>query len=494
MNIPPDSDYEKETKAPFTDSLTGLFNHGFFQICLDREVNRAQRYGTPFGLALIDIDSYSTFNKKHGPVQGDRVLKEIAEIIKADIRQADLAARYADDRFAIILVKSEDQFPSIERIRRKVEEAYGGSPTVSAGIATFPRDATNEESLLRRAEDALFQAKIRGKNKVFYYKKDEIPLDNHKPRILIVDDQEFIIKILKHMLLPLNYDVCQAENGPDALDLINKMDIDLILLDVMMPDMDGYEVCRRLKQGDATRHIPIIMLTGLEEIEAKIKGIEAGADDFLTKPVNQTELLARTKSLIKVKSINSSLTSIESVLVSLADVVEARDAFTQGHIQRVSNMVTEIGRRMGISGKELDAVKLGGVLHDIGKIAISTEILNKPGPLDPKEWEILKTHSEVGYKICLPLKKTLGPALEIIRHHHEKLDGSGYPDNLKGDDVSLVSRIIGVIDIYDALISNRPYRRAISKEGAIALLNDEVLEGKLDGNVVNALAEILNGK
>lgn len=485
-------EYEQETHAPFTDGLTGLFNHGFFQTCLEWEIKRGQRYSEPFTLALLDLDSYGAYNKKFGPVHGDRVLKEIAELIKDNVREADLAARFGSDTFAIILTRSDGQFHSVERVRQIVEERYGGILTVSAGIVSFPKDAANREGLLKKAHEALFQAKIRGKNKIFYYAKEEIPVDSHKPKILVVDDQEFIIKVLKHMLLPLNYEVYTASSGEEALYIVNKVETDLVLLDVMMPGMDGYEVCRRLKEGETTRLIPIIMMTALEEKDAKLKGIEAGADDFLTKPVNRTELLARTKSLISVKTLNSNLTSIENILISLANIVEAKDVYTQGHIQRVSNMAMDLGKRMGLSGRELEAIKLGGILHDIGKIAIPASILNKPGSLDAKEWEIMKSHSDVGYKICLPLKKTLGPALEVIRHHHEKLDGSGYPDGLKGEEVSPVSRIMAIADIYDALITDRPYRKGMPKEKALSILREEAQAGKLDQKVVEILIEMVS--
>ncbi len=486
-------DYEKETNAPFADALTGLFNHGFFQACLEWEIKRSQRYGEPFALSLIDIDSYSVYNKKHGPVQGDRVLKEIAEIIKKNIRQADLGARYDSDMFAVIFTKTEDPVASIERIRRTVEETYGGSPTVSGGLAVFPRDAASKEGVIKRAEEALFQAKIRGKNKVFSYKHEVLSLDTSKPKVLVVDDNPTIVKFLEHMLLPQNYDVYKAFNGEEALYICGKVEIDLVLLDVMMPGIDGYEVCRRLKTGEATRMIPVIMLTSMEEKDAKIQGIEAGADDFLTKPVNNTELLARTRSLIKVKTLNHSLTSIENVLISLANVVEARDVYTQGHIQRVSNMAIDLGKRMGISGREIEAIRLGGILHDIGKIAIPPDILNKPGPLNDDEWKIMKSHPDIGYNVCLPLKKSLGPALEVVRHHHEKLDGSGYPDSLKGDEVSMVSRIMAVADIYDALRTDRPYRKGMSKEKSLRILNEEAEAGKLDQRVVNTLLEMVGG-
>jgi diguanylate cyclase (GGDEF)-like protein/putative nucleotidyltransferase with HDIG domain len=376
--------YEREINLPFKDSLSDLFNHGFFQIALDREVNRSERHGEPFALALIDIDSFSDFNKLHGHLQGDRMLKMVAGLIRENIRQADLAARYSGDVFAAILTKSSIQSALVvgERIRQAVEKASGGDPTVSVGLSSYPGDASNRESLIKKAQAALLQAKI--------------------------------------------------------------------------------------------------------------KWIEVGVDDFLTKPPNKVELLARIRSLINVKSLNDRLANFENVLFSLAGAVEAKDAYTQGHIQRVANMAVALARKMGLSKSEIESVRVGGILHDIGKIGVSRTILNKREPLTAQEQELMKAHTDVGYKICLPLKKNLGPALEVIRSHHEKLDGSGYPDGLKGEQISTVARVMTVVDIYDALVTDRPYRKRMAKEKALHILRQEAKEGKLDQKVIEALMELVS--
>ena len=487
--------YKKGTGAPFTDSLTGLFNHGFFQITLEREVKRSERHGEPFTLALIDIDSFALYNKRHGSVEGDRVLKEIVSLTMKNIRQVDLAARYSGDVLAVILIKSNAQSALIpvERIRKAVEKLPDEAPTVSIGLASYPGDATNGETLIKKAQEALLQAKIRGKNRVCFLEKQTEPANDWAPKVLVVDDDPRNVKLLDALLRPLNYEVLKASNGEEALAIVKQVDLDLILLDIMMPGMDGYEVCRRLKGSETTRLIPVIMVTALDDVESKIKGIEAGADDFLTKPPNKTELLARTRSLIKLKRLNGNLASIENVLFSLANTVEAKDTYTQGHVERVSNVAVSLGKKLGMTGRELEALRFGGALHDIGKIAVPGKILNKPGPLDPDEWDIMKSHPDEGCKICLPLMKNLGPALEVIRHHHEKLDGSGYPDGLKGDEISVAARVMGVVDIYDALITDRPYRKGMTKEKAFSILREEAEEGKLDREIVESLIEIISG-
>ena len=294
------------------------------------------------------------------------------------------------------------------------------------------------------------------------------------------------------MLIQQELTPVKAFNGADALHMLTKTEVDVVLLDIMMPGIDGYEVCRRIKGNPATRMIPVVLVTALDDMDSKIKGIEAGADDFITKPVNKLELLARTKSLINVKKLNSSLTSIENVLFSLAITVEAKDAYTQGHIERVANVAVMLGRKMGLSPADAEALRFGGTLHDIGKIGVPHEVLNKPGPLDDDEWDVMKSHSDTGYRICSPLKKSLGSALDIIRHHHEKLDGTGYPDGLKGDEVSMVARVMAVADIYDALITDRPYRKGMPKEKAFGILGKEAEEGKLDSDVVNCLLEFVD--
>jgi len=486
-----ESDYKKETGADYSDALTGLFNHGFFQIYLEREIRRYERYGTTFALALIDIDSFFFYNHRHGPLKGDRMLKEVSEIIKENIRKTDLAARYSGDVFAVILTESDTKtaFKPIDRIREWVEKMPDPSATASIGLAGYPQDATSKGGILQRAHAALKEAKLRGKNCIYYFEDEKPFLDSNEPVILVVDDEPRNIVLLEALLKHQKFNVLKAYNGEDALHMLAKTDVDVVLLDIMMPGINGYEVCRRIKSNAATRMMPVVLVTALDDMDSKVKGIESGADDFITKPVNKIELIARTKSLVNVKKLNNNLTSIENVLFSLAITVEAKDAYTQGHIERVANVGVVLGRKMGLSPKEIEALRYGGMLHDIGKIGVPEDVLNKPGSLDDQEWEKMRAHPVIGYKICSPLEKNLGPALDVIRHHHEKLDGTGYPDGLKGDEVSAVARVMAVADIYDALITDRPYRKAMPRDAALGILQKEATEGKLDKQVVECLME-----
>ena len=484
--------YEVEVDSPLTDSLTGLFNCGFFNQLLLREIERSNRYGEPFALALLDMDSFKVYNKRHGPFKGDRVLKEVAEIIKDKIRDVDLAARFSGDVFAIIYTNSDVALAAsaAERITDAVVNVFDGDPTVSMGLVSFPTDARSPEGLLSRAEEVLVHAKMWGKNKIYYF-DSAAPISPNKPVVLVVDDEPTNVKLVEAFLFQLDYKILKAYGGEDALAMVRNLDVDLILLDIMMPGMDGYEVCRRIKGNDATCQIPVLMVTALDDTEAKVKALDAGADDFVTKPLNRVELLARMKSLLRIKSLNDSLSTIEKVLMSLANTVEAKEEYSPGHVQRVASLAVTMGRRMGLPARDVDAIKLGGILHDIGKRGVPPDILNKPGKLDDDEWEVVRGHADVGFQISLPLAKNLTPALEIIRHHHERLDGSGYPDGLSAGELSVRSQIVTIVDMYDSMTTDQPYRRALSQEKAFEILWKETNDGKLDRAIVQQLIDIV---
>lgn len=486
--------YQRQTLSPYTDGLTGLYNHGFFQAVLDHEFRRFRQFGAPFTLAMIDLDAFSIYNERHGPVAGDRTLKGIAHAIRQSIREVDFAARYGGDVFAVLFIGIDAQAALVaaERIRAAAERLSSeNQQTVSVGLASCPRDAPTKHQLIQKAKEALLRAKIGGKNRIFLYEREQVS-PNHRPRVLVVDDERVNLELVGAVLSSIDCEVFKASSGEEALSLLGKTDVDLVLLDILLPGIDGYEVCRRLKQQESTRLIPVILLTGLDDLTARIQGIEAGADDFLVKPPNHMELIARTRSLVKVKSLNDSLIGTENVLISLARAVEAKDVYTRGHISRTSELAVLVGRRMGISGKEVEALRLGGILHDIGKIGVPREILNKPGPLSPEEFGIVKSHPNVGHQICLPLKKTLGPALQVIRHHHERLDGGGYPDGLRGDEIPIVASIMAIVDMYDALVSDRPYRNALSRESALKILREDARVGRLDKAIVEILIDLLS--
>ena len=485
--------YEETTGTSFQDGLTGLFNHGFFQLVLDREIKRSERQGKPFTLALIDVGGVSRYNLKYGYPSGNRLLKEVADLLIENIRTIDWVARFGGDVFAWLLVDAsgEEARNAAERIQSAVRQRLCDPLDLFIGLAGFPKDALDRTGLLSLSREALNQAKIRGGDGIYFFESRRTVVSQETSTILLVDDDPHNLKLLEAFLSSLPHEILKANDGEEALVLLQKQEVDLILLDVMMPGINGFEVCRRLKTQEKTRLIPIVLITALDDLDSRVEGMESGADDFISKPVNRIEILARTKSLIKNRKLNNSLTNIENVLFSLAIAVEAKDRYTQGHTARVASLAMALGEKIGLEEKEMEALRIGGMLHDIGKIGIPESILNKPGPLDEAEWELMKQHCDIGHKICRPLEKTLGLALEVIRHHHEKLDRSGFPDGLGAEYLSMAVRIMAVVDIYDALTTDRPYRRAFSREEALQVLKNEAGEGKLDSKVVDDLVNLV---
>ena len=309
---------------------------------------------------------------------------------------------------------------------------------------------------------------------------------DQSPTILIADDIEVNRELLREILSAEHYRIVQAEDGEQASQLLEEGEVDLALLDVMMPGRSGFAVCRALKSNPDTRLIPVVMVTSLAASEDRVQGIEAGADDFLNKPVNKEELLARVRSLLKIKQFTDELEHAENVLFALALSIEAKDPYTEGHCDRLSESSEALAKRLSLSEEELIALRRGGVVHDIGKVAVPDQILLKPGPLTPEERKVMQQHTVVGAGICSPLK-SFRSVLPIIRHHHEKIDGSGYPDGLKGDTIPLTARILQIVDIYDALTTDRPYRKAMTPDRAFALMREEVKRGWWDGALLDEL-------
>ncbi len=308
-------------------------------------------------------------------------------------------------------------------------------------------------------------------------------------KILIVDDNQQNLELLEAYLSGADYHVIKASNGEEALQKVAQDPPDLVLLDLIMPKLDGFEVCQRLKGDEATRLIPIVMTTTLQEMEDRIKGIEAGADDYLTKPIIKRELMARVRSLLRVKHLNDQLERTEGVISSLALAVEARDPYTEGHCERMSDFSFRLAREIGLPEEEQGVIKSAGILHDIGKIGVPDAILLKPGPLTTEEFAIMKEHPVTGERICRPLR-TARLLLPMIRHHHERMDGLGYPDGLRGEEIPIGARIITVADVYDALTSTRPYRPEIPRKKAIQMLREEAGR-QLDPLLVEAFIEII---
>jgi putative two-component system response regulator len=307
-----------------------------------------------------------------------------------------------------------------------------------------------------------------------------------KAKILVADDEDRNLRLMELLLTSFGYDVLTASNGEEALEKVHDIPPDVILLDVMMPKIDGFEVAKQLKREEETKIIPIVMVTALNEVEDRVKALEAGADDFLNKPVDKIELRARVQSLVKVKACNDHMRNYQKELeaevakrteqlrqalkklkeISLESIchlcraAEYRDENTGDHIKRMSQYTSAVARKMGLNKQTVENLLYTAPMHDAGKIGIPDHILLKPGKLNDKEWEIMKQHTIIGAQILAGSgAKFIKLAQTIALTHHEKWDGSGYPKGLKGSKIPLVGRIAAIADVFDALTSRRPYRK-----------------------------------
>jgi len=311
-----------------------------------------------------------------------------------------------------------------------------------------------------------------------------------RQKVLVVDDNPTNVELISVQLKPFNYDIRKAFGGEEALAMVKEDAPDLILLDLMMPHMSGYEVCRTLKSAPATQLIPIIIVTALREIDDKIKAIELGADDFLMKPFNKLELTARVKSLLRVKQLCDELDTTESVVFTLAEALEAKDVYTRGHSERVAKYSYLLGKHLQFNEADLNDLKRGSLLHDIGKVGVKESILNKEAKLTAEELAHIRTHPERGFEICKSLK-SFKRLLPIIRSHHERWDGKGHPDGLKGEEIPLFSRICSITDSFDAMTSNRPYRKGMQPSAAADIFEREMNSGQWDPTLVQAFIDLI---
>jgi len=311
------------------------------------------------------------------------------------------------------------------------------------------------------------------------------------PRVLVVDDNPDVVLLMQELLSSRGYDAVAVSHAAAAENEIHRYPPDLILLDVVMPGKSGYELCRDIKENPVTRLIPVVLITGLSDREDKLRGIEAGADDFLNKPIFAEELFARVKSLLKLKEFTDELESAENVICTLGLSVESRDPYTEGHCERLSRYACDLGGHLGLDQESLVALRRGGYLHDLGKIAVPDEILKKGSNLTPAEWEIMKKHPVTGETICKPLR-SLRLVLPIIRSHHEHPNGSGYPDGLRKGQIPLLARILQVVDVYDALRTARPYKPAQTHDQSVVVMRDEAHSGLWDLELVNEFFVMLS--
>ena len=296
--------------------------------------------------------------------------------------------------------------------------------------------------------------------------------------------------MFRRVLAREGYGVEVVHDGVSAVEAVREYKPHVAIFDVNMPGMTGLEVCRQLKGDAATRLTPVVLVTGMAHREKRIEGLEAGADDFLSKPIDTQELLARVRTLVRMKRYTDDLDSAASLITAMALLVEARDGNTEGHCHRMANYATALGRALGLPEEEIAALHRGGFLHDIGMLAIPDAVLRKSGPLEAEEFELMKSHTTVGDSLCGNLR-SLAAVRPIIRHHHERYDGSGYPDGLAGDDIPLLAQIIGIVDVYDAVTTRRPYQGPHSAQEALDILRDQVSRGWRRPDLVEAFAALV---
>jgi putative two-component system response regulator len=308
--------------------------------------------------------------------------------------------------------------------------------------------------------------------------------------ILIADDDAVSARFLKRMLTRDGHHVTVVTTAAAALAACAASPPDLVLIDLIAHG-DGFRVCHSLKEHPASRLIPVVIVTSLFDRDERLRAIESGADDFLKKPFDSVELRARIASLVRLKRYTDELESAESVILGLGATIEARDPCTQGHCQRLARFAHELGKRIGLESADLGALERGGFLHDIGKIAVPDSVLLKGGRLDADESRVMREHPVVGDALCAGLR-SLRSVRPIVRHHHERLDGSGYPDGLKNGAVPLLAQIVGLVDVFDALTHQRPYREPLAHGEALDMLTDEAGKGWRDRVLVDTFAEVVS--
>jgi len=519
------------------DLLTNLPNKRSFIMRLNDEFDRSTREYTPISVLKIDIDEFKKYNEAYGHQQGDVVLQTIAKMFTQILkRPGDFAARWGSEEFIILLPNTDSRGASgvANRIKEFIEftdittaDGTKTKITVSIGVNTRIQGQTATfNELISWADMALYAAKSKGGNKVCHFELPNESKPNHdselkRSTVFIVDDNETNLTMAEEVLMT-KYRVVALSSAEKMFKALEKFKPELILLDVEMPEMSGFEAMSKLKETEIYADIPVIFLTGLSDARSEAYGIELGAVDFILKPFTEPVLMNRIKKHLDIDELvrertrqlahrtnqlarrSEQLVRLQNGIVfTLADVVENRDANTGGHIDRTSVYIELLINAMmeqgiyseEIKGWDLDSVISSARLHDLGKIAIPDSILNKPDKLTDDEFDVIKTHPTAGEKIIDQMTLRTGDA-DFLKnaklfavYHHEKWDGSGYPYRLKETDIPLHGRIMAVIDVYDALVSDRPYKKAFSHEKAVSIITEDA--GKhFDPNIVEAFNRI----
>jgi putative two-component system response regulator len=315
--------------------------------------------------------------------------------------------------------------------------------------------------------------------------------EENRTSVLVVDDVSANLELMEAVFQRAGYTVYLALSADTAIDIFNGYSIDIAIVDVMMPGTNGFELCKNLKILTDKFFFPVILLTALNDKKNRITGIECGADDFISKPFDVLELLTKVKSLLRLKELHEELDHSENIIFSLIAAMEANDYYTKGHSTRVGDLAGEFGSFLGFPEKELEILKKAGILHDIGKIGFSEKILRKPAGLTEEEMKIMRRHPLIGESICRPLL-SMRSVLPGIRSHHERWDGTGYPDMLRGDDIPLIARILAILDSYDAMASIRPYRDKRTVDYVLSVMKKEQYDGQWDPELTGMFLQMVS--
>lgn len=484
----------------YRDALTGVYNRRFYEERVRHMTRRA-------GVAMIDLDDFKLYNDAYGHNAGDMVLDKIVGIIQSDIRKTDMLIRIGGDEFLLVLPEiSEGAFEiKLRRIRQHINEAkIAGFSQIklSVSIGGVMSNGETIEETLKRADRLMYQAKICKNTVVTQW--DEIQ-DNRNSaenggerlKILIVDDSETNRQLLTEMLKD-NYDIIEAEDGEKAIEMLHERgeDISLVLLDLLMPVMDGFDVLAYMGKNKWLEEIPVIMISSEDSTPYVKRAYELGATDYIGRPFDENIVFRRVQNTIKLYAKQRRLAALvtnqiyekeknnQMMISILSHIVEFRNGESGMHVMRINTITGMLLERLAVksdkyplSWAERSMITMASFLHDIGKIGIPEEILNKPGKLTEEEFEIMKQHSAIGAEMLQSLKKyqdeeLLKIAYEICRWHHERYDGRGYPDGLKREEIPISAQVVSLADVYDALVSERVYKKAFSPEKALEMIQN----------------------
>ena len=482
----------------YRDPLTGIYNRRYYEEVARKTIG-------PAGVALMDVDDFKICNDTYGHYAGDMALETAANAIRSCIRESDLLIRYGGDEFLLVLpgIPGDILQTKLEQIRTAAQMASVPGYShfrLSLSIGGTMQAITDPmENAVRRADRLMYQAKCR-KNAVTV----EVPgcslaapkkLLQEKSQILLVDDSKMNRMILAEILGD-GYHILEAENGQECLETLRAeaRNIALVLLDINMPVMDGFEVLKAMNANHTIEDIPVIMISS-EDSDATIRrSYELGASDYVNRPfdarivyrrvTNTIKLYAKQRRLVQMVSeqIRARENNTDTLVGVLSHIVEFRNGESGAHVRHIRTItelllrrLLEINSRYSITAEQQDMIPLASALHDIGKIGIDEKVLNKPGRLTPEEFEVMKTHSMLGAKMLHDLDEfaeqpLLQTAYEIARWHHERWDGRGYPDGLKGDEIPISAQLVSLADVYDALTSERCYKKAFSHEKAVQMI------------------------